>query len=57
MRAWEILTENMSYTAAEIRKIEKERNIKPGTEEWFRLWFTKPYLTKTSPITPKSKKD
>lgn len=27
------------------RKIERERNIKPGTPEWFKLWFAKPGLT------------
>ena len=23
------------------KKIERDKNIKPGTEEWFRLWFTR----------------
>jgi len=23
----------------------RENNIKPGTPEWFQLWFSKPYLT------------
>jgi hypothetical protein len=31
--------------AADLRRIERERNIKPGTKEWFRLWFAKPTLT------------
>ena len=26
-------------------KIQQERNIKPGTEEWFRLWFSREGLT------------
>jgi hypothetical protein len=23
-------------------KIMREQNIRPGTEEWFKLWFSKP---------------
>lgn len=36
---------NISVTGMENQKIEKEHNIKPGTPEWFKLWFSKPYLT------------
>ena len=36
---------NISKTASEISKIMKEKNIQPGTPEWFQLWFSKPYLT------------
>ena len=39
------MDENPSETAAEIKKIERERNIQPGTDEWFKLWFSKPYMT------------
>lgn len=39
------IDENPSETAAEIKKIERERNIQPGTDEWFKLWFSKPYMT------------
>jgi len=39
------LDENPSETAAEIKKKEKELNIKPGDDEWFKLWFSKPYMT------------
>lgn len=35
--------------AAQRRKIERERNIKPGTDAWFRLWFAKPELTGERP--------
>lgn len=31
-----------STTAAEKRKIEREQNIRPGTDEWFQLWFRRP---------------
>jgi hypothetical protein len=41
----EYTTENMSYTASEIKKKEKEKGIKPGDKEWFELWFSNPYLT------------
>jgi hypothetical protein len=37
--------ENISHTAAAIRKKEKELNLKPGDQDWFKLWFTLPYLT------------
>jgi len=36
---------NISVTGTEKRKIEKEKNIRPGDKEWFQLWFTLPGLT------------
>lgn len=42
---------NISLTGMEKRRIEREQNIQPGTPEWFKLWFTRPYLTNTSPLT------
>lgn len=44
---------NISYTAAEKRAYEKKHNIKPGTEEWFKLWFARPYLTGENPYKDK----
>lgn len=41
---------NISLSGAEKRKIEREKNIKPGTDAWFRLWFTREKLTGASPI-------
>ena len=41
---------NISITGTEKRKLERERNIQPGTPEWFQLWFSKPYLTGEPPI-------
>lgn len=38
-------TENISHTAAETVRIQREKNIKPGTPEWFQLWFSLPYMT------------
>lgn len=40
---------NISVTGTEKRKIEREKNIQPGTPEWFQLWFSKPYLTGEPP--------
>lgn len=41
----EYTLENMSKTANKLKKVEKEKNIKPGDPEWFELWFSKPYMT------------
>lgn len=30
-------------------QIMRERNIKPGSDEWFKLWFAKPKLTGETP--------
>lgn len=44
---------NISVTGNEKGELQKKLKIRPGTPEWFRLWFTKPYLTNTSPLDPK----
>jgi hypothetical protein len=36
---------NISITGNENQQLEKKYNIKPGTPEWFQLWFSLPYLT------------
>ena len=36
---------NISVTGSEKQRIEREKKIKPGTPEWFQLWFALPYLT------------
>jgi len=41
----ETTSNNLTHTAAENARIMKEKNIKPGTPEWFKLWFSLPYLT------------
>jgi len=41
----EYTLENMSQTATELKKKEKEMNLKPGDKDWFKLWFSKPYMT------------
>jgi len=41
---------NISVTGNEKGELMKRHDIRPGTEEWFRLWFSKPYLTGEKPI-------
>lgn len=41
---------NISVTGNEKAELMKQNNIKPGSPEWFRLWFSKPYLTGEKPI-------
>lgn len=36
---------NISHTGNENAKLMKKHNIKPGTPEWFKLWFSLPYMT------------
>lgn len=52
----EYTLENMSQTASEIKKIEKEKDIKPGDPDWFKLWFSKPYMTGTVQFRGRKKK-
>jgi hypothetical protein len=41
---------NISITGNEKAQLMRENNIQPGTDEWFRLWFSRPYLTGEKPI-------
>ena len=36
--------ENMSHTAHALKDKERKLGIKPGDPEWFKLWFSRPYL-------------
>ncbi len=29
---------------------QRKHNIRPGTDEWFKLWFSRPSLTGEKPI-------
>lgn len=49
----ELQGSNISVTGTEKARLQKELNIKPGTPEWFRLWYTLPYLTGVNPIGKK----
>ena len=40
---------NPSITANEKIQYQNNNNIQPGTPEWFRLWFSLPYLTGEKP--------
>lgn len=40
---------NPSITANEKIEYQNNNNVQPGSPEWFRLWFSKPYLTGESP--------
>ena len=37
--------ENPSETATALKKKEKDLGLKPGDADWFKLWFSKPYMT------------
>lgn len=50
------LGSNISITGMEKKKLEREHNIQPGTPEWFRLWFSRPYLTHEQPVKSAPKK-
>ncbi len=41
---------NISVTGNEKGELMKKHDIRPGTEEWFKLWFSKPWLTGEKPI-------
>ena len=40
---------NISKTAMEKVDYQNSHDIQPGSPEWFRLWFSKPYLTGEKP--------
>lgn len=44
---------NISVTGTDKGKIQREQNIQPGTPEWFKLWFSLPYMTGESPVEKK----
>lgn len=41
---------NISMTGTEKAQLQRQLNIKPGTPEWFKLWFSLPYMTGEKPI-------
>lgn len=41
---------NISATGDNKGALMKQHNIKPGTPEWFKLWFSRPYLTGEKPV-------
>lgn len=41
---------NVSITGTEKAQLQRDHKIEPGTQEWFKLWFSRPYLTGENPI-------
>jgi len=41
---------NISVTGMEKGNLMKKHNIKPGTPEWFKLWFSLPFMTGEKPV-------
>ena len=37
---------NISRTGMEKAELMRKHNIQPGTPEWFKLWFSRPYWFK-----------
>ena len=46
--------ENLSYVGTAKSQYQRKHKIKPGSPEWFKLWFAKPRLTGENPL-PKNK--
>ncbi len=44
---------NVSISGTEKRELERKHNIRPGTPEWFQLWFSLPYMTGEPPVGKK----
>ena len=42
--------ENISHTASEKAELMRTHKIKPGTDAWFKLWFSLPYMTGEKPV-------
>jgi hypothetical protein len=45
---------NVSVSGTEKRELERKHNIRPGTPEWFQLWFSLPYMTGEPPVGKKN---
>lgn len=41
---------NVSITGTEKAQLQRKHGIEPGTDDWFKLWFSRPYLTGEKPI-------
>jgi hypothetical protein len=41
---------NISHTASQLARGVKRRGIQPGTDAWFRAWFSLPRLTGERPF-------
>ena len=41
---------NISVTGTNKGELMRQNNIQPGTPEWFKLWFSLPYMTGEKPV-------
>lgn len=41
---------NISVTGTQKGELMQKHNIRPGTPEWFKLWFSLPYMTGEKPV-------
>lgn len=41
---------NISVTGTSKGELMRQHNIQPGTPEWFKLWFSLPYMTGEKPV-------
>jgi len=48
-------TPNISNTGTKKSQYQTKHKVKPGTDEWFKLWFAQPHLTGERPM-PKDEK-
>ena len=48
--------ENMSVTATNLRKKEREMGLRPGDPDWFKLWFSRPFMTGVVKFRGRTKK-
>ena len=46
--------ENLSLIGTKKAEYQRKHNIRPGSDEWFKLWFARPKLPGENPM-PKSK--
>ena len=51
MKPYDVNNDNITVTAQEKAEHQKEKNIRPGDPEWFKLWFARPYLTGENPLS------
>jgi hypothetical protein len=40
---------NISATSTAVARYQRRKNIQPGTDQWFKLWFALPKLTGENP--------
>ena len=48
------IDENPSLIGTKKAEYQRKHNVRPGTDEWFNVWFARPKLTGENPM-PKSK--